>query len=70
MHSIHEGFHGRDLMIVVGFSGSLAVLKVVLPNVSPVSVAGIFSGQHSVLWCSLPTTTNPEQPGVSSALSR
>ena len=29
------------------------VLKVVLPNVSPVSVAGIFRGQHSVLWCSL-----------------
>ena len=25
------------------------VLKVVLPNVSPVSVAGIFRGQHSVL---------------------
>ena len=39
------------------------VLKVVFPNVSPVSVAGIFTGQHSVLcsgvlclgvlWCSL-----------------
>ena len=26
------------------------VLKFVLPNVSPVSVAGIFRGQHSMLW--------------------
>ena len=29
------------------------VLKVVLPNVSSVSVAGIFIGQHSVLWYSM-----------------
>ena len=28
------------------------VLKVVLPDISPVSMAGIFRGQHSVLWCS------------------
>ena len=50
---IHEGFHGRDLMVVVGFFGLFGrVLKVVLPNVSPISVAGIFRGQHSVLWCS------------------
>ena len=34
-------------MVVVGFSGSLScVLKVVLPDVSPVSVAGIFRGQE------------------------
>ena len=33
-----------------GFFGLLGhVLKVVLPNVSPVSVPGIFRGQHSVL---------------------
>ena len=38
-----------------GFFGLFGhVLKVVLPNVSPVSVAGIFGGQHSVLWfCAL-----------------
>ena len=37
-------------MVVVGFLGSLAVfLKVVLPDVSPVSVAGIFRGQESEL---------------------
>ena len=37
-----------------GFFGLFGhVLKVVLPNVLPVSVAGIFRGQHSVLWCSL-----------------
>ena len=36
-----------------GFLGLFGrVLKVVLPNVLPVSVAGIFRGQHSVLWCS------------------
>ena len=28
------------------------VLKIVLPNISPVSVAGIYRGQHSVLWYS------------------
>ena len=33
-----------------GFFGLFGrVLKVVLPNISPVSVAGIFRGQHSVL---------------------
>ena len=28
-------------------------VKVILSKVSPVSVAGIFRGQHSVLWCSV-----------------
>ena len=38
-------------MVVLGFFGLFGrVLKVVLPDVSPVSVAGIFRGQHSVLW--------------------
>ena len=37
-----------------GFFGLFGpVLKVVLPNVSPVSVAGVFRGQHSVLWYNL-----------------
>ena len=42
------------LNVKVGFNGCCGffglfghVLKVVLPNVSPVSVAGIFRGQHS-----------------------
>ena len=37
-------------MVVVGVFGLFGhVLKVVLPNVSQVSVAGIFRGQHSAL---------------------
>ena len=37
-----------------GFFGLFGrVLKVVLPNILPASVAGIFRGHHSVLWCSL-----------------
>ena len=37
------------------FAGGLfgCALKVVLPNISPVSVSGIFRGQQSMLWCSL-----------------
>ena len=41
-------------VLYIGCCGFFAlfgrVLKVVLPNVSPVSVAGIFRGQHSVIW--------------------
>ena len=46
---ILEDFHVWDLMVVVGFLGGLfgCVLKVVFPNVSPISVAGIFRGQES-----------------------
>ena len=47
-------FKRRCCIGCCGFFGLFGrVLKVVLPNVSPVSVAIIFRGQHSVLWCSL-----------------
>ena len=40
-------------LVVVGFFWLFGhVLKVVLPNVSPVSVAGLFRGQLT-LWCSV-----------------
>ena len=53
-YCIREGFHGRDLMVVVGSFGLLGrVLKVFFPNVSPVSVAGIFRGQQTVLFAVL-----------------
>ena len=44
---------GNDHHGCCGFFGLFgSVLKAVLPNVLPVSLAGIFRGQHSVLWCS------------------
>ena len=45
---ILERFHSQDLMVVVGFLGTFGrVLKVVLSDVSSVSVAGIFRGYWS-----------------------
>ena len=76
-----DGRWGRQKKNVKWFYGCCGffrllghVLKVFLPNVSPVSVAAIFRGQHSVFWCSLfetqkyssPKQTAPEHRELSS----
>ena len=51
-HCICKCFHGQDLMVVVGFSGSLAVFWTLFFLMFRQSVASIFRGQQPVLWCS------------------